>query len=118
MPPLCSDFDHMGRRCLGCYVGYNLNLAGECVLAPPQELEAGCSEYDANGNCIKCSFGFYEADGACLVIPPSCAVFDHIFRLCRGCYQGYELNDNLQCVESFSGALDDNCHAFDRDGVC
>lgn len=81
-------------------------------------MDSGCARFE-NGKCIKCSFGFYfNKEAKCRMIPPTCSNFNTATEVCLGCYPGYALNKDKNCVESvLTSNLDPGCSRFEN-GKC
>lgn len=75
---------------------------------------------DANGNCVKCSSGYYfNSNNICVQTDPNCKVFDTLNKVCTGCYPGFALDSSYKCAKSSaSQPLDPNCASFNANGNC
>lgn len=117
IPPTCAKYNTQKEICESCYPGYELNNKNQCSEKAPVAGDAGCSEFKDN-ICVKCSEGYYFNDlKKCQLIPVTCQNFDIPSRACKGCYPGYSLNVQKQCVEADSEAIDPFCKSF-KDGNC
>lgn len=98
IPASCQYFDTNTQKCTTCYSGYDLDNLNNCVQSKPESSDPGCARFEA-GKCTKCSFGFYfNRDNKCKMIPPTCSNFNTATEICQGCYTGYTLNKDKNCV--------------------
>ena len=58
IPDDCANFDVIARICRACYTGYALDSNGRCIESEEEGGDPNCNEFK-DGECIKCSFGFY-----------------------------------------------------------
>lgn len=91
----CQVFDSIRKICNRCYEGYKLEF-GKCVLDGGRD--PLCGEW-RNQACVRCSEGSYMRRFGCMVINSLCKEFDFENNVCVGCYKGYELNHDRNCVE-------------------
>ena len=97
--PNCRSFNDTNGECLSCYPGFMLK-AKVCVVEPPGGILENCNEI-LDGQCVKCSFGFYFGPNrSCKKIPDTCLNFDTGAEKCLACYTGYALAANNECVKS------------------
>ena len=99
----CNKTNEEGTACGICMEGFTLNENGLCV-----DLE-NCAEKNNDGTCKKCqnneeTYYFYCANnffGCVETYDHYCLECNNIFELdkCTKCFEGYELNDENQCVE-------------------
>ena len=95
--PNCKTFNSDNGYCTSCFPGFEISGI-DCVRASEEELDPNCNEYN-NGDCLKCSFGYYFNDfRRCTLIPVDCANFDIPNRICRQCYSGFSLDSENKCV--------------------
>lgn len=75
--------------------------------------DLGCNLFE-NGICVNCSFGYYfDRNRLCKLIPETCASFNIPTETCRGCYSGFELDENNQCVRAKLTEVGDvGCNEF------
>ena len=94
----CKTWDNLSGVCTSCYPGYSLS-ANSCVKSNNQNSgDSNCNQFDSNGNCVKCSTGFYfNINLVCTQIDTNCQSFDSINKVCTACYVGYQLSSN-QCI--------------------
>ena len=60
---------------------------------------------------MKCSKGFYfNSLRVCTKTPDTCQTFNEVAGRCEGCYNGYELNDEYECVVSVGQVSDPGCN--------
>ena len=110
--PLCRDFDQNTGACLSCYPGYAVNNGLCAVSDNPYPVNpsnqgnpiglgsgqsynsnVGCSAFDQNGNCIRCSDRYYNNvnTGSCAKVSDFCRTWDQNNGNCLTCYTGFEL---------------------------
>lgn len=117
IPSSCQNFDTNLGRCKQCYNGYTLDVNSFCVESAPEKVDLGCAKFQ-NGVCTKCSFGFYfSKDGKCKAIPTTCSNYNTKSQKCLGCYPGYALDNNNECIVSIVTPSDLGCSKF-QNGIC
>ena len=58
---LCLTFDNQNGACLSCSSGFSLSY-GKCSQSTSTTAysDPNCNQFDNNGNCQKCSYGYYN----------------------------------------------------------
>lgn len=60
---------------------------------------------------------YFDLNRNCKKIPDTCANFNVNQARCQGCYPGYSLNNNNECVISTQSTSDLGCNKFEN-GKC
>ena len=94
----CSKTNKNGSKCQECINGYSLNENGLCVN------DKGCKERDdEDDSCITCNNNFcLNKDFECVLTDSkNCLRCNDFldFNKCTKCQDGYELDEDNQCVE-------------------
>ena len=99
----CNKTNKQGTGCEECIEGFTADKNGLCVN------DTYCKERDNNGNCLKCKnddTGIFCLNNIfeCVEIyfNDFCLECNNIrdFDNCTKCLDGYELNENYECIES------------------
>jgi len=77
-----------------------------------------CASWDGD-ICTKCSIGsFFNSNGVCSQVEPSCRSFNQLTGDCISCYPGYQLTITKTCVKIVEGSnRNPLCSEF-TNGVC
>lgn len=89
---------------------------GKCIF----DADFNCADW-SNGQCNRCSRGYYLDAGKCKLINTLCAKFDYSLKKCTSCYVGYALYQG-ECTE-YSKLTDLSgyniyCKQYDDAGQC
>lgn len=116
--PFCKTFDFVNLVCTDCYSGFSL-ANGACEFNPIAPVnDPNCNSFDTNGGCLNCSTNFYfDANGVCVQVDPSCRVFNFQQLICLDCYSGYTLT-NQKCIRNNASAVAQTNCAEELQGVC
>lgn len=111
MDSYCRSFDDVTEKCLKCYSGYTLGSDGTCqVEAAKSVSDPNCYSFGDNGQCTKCSTGFYfNTLKVCVKIDETCKSFSVSQNKCKECYPGYQLGLGGECLIANVGITDMNC---------
>jgi len=111
LDPSCKTNNMQTGACLDCYAGYALSNNYSCVLSVNSTLsDPNCNSFNSNGVCTKCSSGYYfNSLNICTKIDDNCQSFNIQTLTCLGCYAGYALGTNNQCIKNIQNITDPNC---------
>lgn len=120
--PQCATYDPNNGYCLTCYPGYKI-VGSTCMPAntempaslpvvraartstrvltsfKPVSFDPNCAESTTDGECLKCSIGFFQSGGKCLQVNVQCRTSNDTTGECLSCYDGYDLRTG-SCIES------------------
>lgn len=112
----CAEW--VNNQCKACSAKHYFDSNNVCVAVSPQ-----CREWNANGQCTSCYFGYIVDNGACVVNPsapgasdvaanPNCHTWNN--GVCEACAHRYWFDANGICQH-----VANQCNTWDNaDGLC
>ena len=77
----------------------------------------GCKAWQHN-QCVECADRyFFNDDGICNEVPPTCKQFNRAIGICERCYFGYDIYDGKCLLSRIVDSIDRGCAKF-SDGRC
>jgi hypothetical protein len=117
--PSCKTFNPSNGACTSCFPGFDVQIDGTCQIGKAIATIANCNQMDSNGNCLKCSFGYYfNQNKQCIQIDPNCKDYNQTSYKCVGCYPGFALDISGSCVKGEAPIGDQNCAKYNSNNVC
>ena len=93
-----------------------MDSKGVCIV----DVNFNCADW-SNGQCNRCSVGYYLDAGKCNLINTLCSKFDFVAKKCTACYSGYALYQG-SCTDyskltNLTG-YNVNCKVYNDAGSC
>ncbi|ELP86064.1 hypothetical protein EIN_327110 [Entamoeba invadens IP1] len=108
----CTECTGNSEKCQSCIPGTVLSH-GKCVTI--FTLEGICTSFEANGQCTRCTDGYFTVNGTCQKCTHPCAICKNEL-VCEKCQNMYFMNEMNLCESVYNIS---NCsEVSDTSGVC
>ncbi|ELP89964.1 hypothetical protein EIN_301530 [Entamoeba invadens IP1] len=108
----CTECTGNSEKCQSCIPGTVLSH-GKCVTI--FTLEGICTSFEANGQCTRCTDGYFTVNGTCQKCTHPCAICKNEL-VCEKCENMYFMNEMNLCESVYNIS---NCsEVSDTSGVC